>query len=101
MVVGKIDIILICRIGHKEFGMKNELAIGTVEKIELIIGKSIDLSLNKGGVIFTFHNINPFFLKNFYIIKYNIYLQNLIDFCRKMKKADDFFNHQLLLFNRL
>ena len=81
---------MVCRIGHKEFELENELVIDEVEKIELIIGKSIDLGLNEGGVIFNFHNINPFFLKNFYIIKYNISLQNLIDFCRKMKKADDF-----------
>ena len=76
--------------GHKEFGMKNELFEYLEEKIELIIGKSIDLGLNEGGMIFNFHNINPFFLKNFYIIKYNISLQNLIDFWKIMKKADDF-----------
>ena len=35
--------------------------IDEVEKIELIIGKSVDLGLNEGGMIFNFHNINPFF----------------------------------------
>ena len=78
---------MVCRIGHKEFELENELVIDEVEKIELIIGKSIDLGLNEAGVIFNFHNINPFFLKKFYIITYSISLQNLIDFCKKMKKS--------------
>lgn len=92
---------MICRFGHKEIELDIELLIDEVEKMKLIDGKSIDLGLKEGGVIFNFHNINPFFLKNFYIIKYNISLQILIDFLKIMKKADDFFNHQLLLFNRL
>ena len=71
---------MVSRIGHKEFELENELVIDEVEKMKLIDGKSIDLGLNEGGVIFNFHNINPFFLKIFYIIKYSISLQNLIDF---------------------
>ena len=101
IVITKIYKFLVCRFGHKEFKLENELVIDEVKKVKLIFGKSIDLSLNKGGIIFNFHNIKSHFLKNFYIIKYNISLQNLIDFWKIMKKADDFFNHQLLLFNRL
>jgi hypothetical protein len=37
--------------------------IDEVEKIELIIGKSVDLGLNEGGMIFNFHNIKSHFLK--------------------------------------
>ena len=60
--------------GRKEIELDIELLIDEVEKMKLIDGKSIDLGLNEGGVIFNFHNKNPSFLKNFYIIKYNISL---------------------------
>jgi hypothetical protein len=55
--------------------------------MKLIDGKSIDLGLNEGGVIFNFHNINPFFLKNFYIIKYSIFFVKFNRFLQKNEKS--------------
>jgi len=74
---------LVCRFGHKEIELDIELLVDEVEKAKLIFGKSIDLGLNEGGVIFTFHNINPFFFKKFlyykiqyHFVEFNHFLQN-------------------------
>ena len=58
IVIGVIDKIWVCRIGHKEFELENELLVDEVKKVQLIFGKSVDLGLNEGRIIFGFHNIN-------------------------------------------
>ena len=66
--------------------------IDEVEKIELIIGKSVDLGLNEGGIIFGFHNINLTFFKfkNFLYYKIQYFFVKFNRFLQKNEKTDDF-----------